>query len=238
MRRWTLYTDASLTSFAAAYSVAELRYQCELSDVKHLYSTHKKDPPASRNMAPVIGRILWARQLLRGVREPMQAFQQRCPQYLQVGAPPPPLTHTQPIVTALLASKAASHLQLSPLGMPNVQTGPGRAVVKAHNSAARALMEYEVAWHRAWCDAVKRSRVGANAPVLARHPNNGRLCVNLDPATWQLVREAQCMERLGLEIPAAAAELCERATGMRHIQAALLHALRRYGTAQWGNRIR
>lgn len=107
-------------------------------------------------------------------------------------------------------------------------------MVKTHNSVAGALMEYEAAWHRAWCDAVKRSRVGANAPVLARHPTTGRLCVNLDPATWQLVREAQCMERMGLEVPPAAAELCERAAGMRHIQAALLHALRRYVAATTG----
>ncbi len=50
-----------------------------------------------------------------------------------------------------------------------------------------------------------RTHTGLHATLLVRHPDDGRLYVNLDQEIPQLVREAKCLERLGVEVSA-----CER----------------------------
>ena len=112
-----------------------------------------------------------------------------------------------------------------------LQSKTGRAAVKAHNSVATVLVEYESAWHAAWCDAIRRSKVGVNAPVLAIEPSTRRYAVNLDRSVWQLVREAQCLGRLGFHVPQVATDLSERSDSMRDVQAALTQTLSRYALA-------
>ncbi|XP_069055280.1 dynein axonemal heavy chain 8 isoform X2 [Lepisosteus oculatus] len=47
-------------------------YVSELESVKKLYQAHREDPPLARNMPPVAGKILWVRQLLRRIQEPIE----------------------------------------------------------------------------------------------------------------------------------------------------------------------
>ena len=42
-----------------------------------LYDKCKEDPPAPRNLPPIAGKIAWARQLTRRIRDPMNYFEQR-----------------------------------------------------------------------------------------------------------------------------------------------------------------
>ncbi|NXF39619.1 DYH8 protein, partial [Nyctibius bracteatus] len=52
-------------------------YVAELEAIKELYRSQKYDPPLARNMPPVAGRILWARQLFRRINEPIDYFHKK-----------------------------------------------------------------------------------------------------------------------------------------------------------------
>lgn len=44
--------------------------------VSRNYTKQKMDPPIGRDLPPVAGKILWARQLYRRIQEPMDLFQE------------------------------------------------------------------------------------------------------------------------------------------------------------------
>lgn len=46
----------------------------DIEMIKRLYNTHRSDPPVPRDVPPVAGKILWARQLSRKLQEPMDIF--------------------------------------------------------------------------------------------------------------------------------------------------------------------
>lgn len=46
--------------------------------VSRIYKEQRQDPPIGRNLPPVGGRILWARQLYSKINGPMTLFQQVC----------------------------------------------------------------------------------------------------------------------------------------------------------------
>eukprot|EP00002_Diphylleia_rotans_P028875 TRINITY_DN5840_c0_g1_i3.p1 TRINITY_DN5840_c0_g1~~TRINITY_DN5840_c0_g1_i3.p1 ORF type:complete len:4482 (-),score=987.95 TRINITY_DN5840_c0_g1_i3:157-13602(-) len=50
-------------------------YGTELETVQKIYERNKHNPPIIRNAPPVAGNIIWARQLLRRIEEPMKKFQ-------------------------------------------------------------------------------------------------------------------------------------------------------------------
>nr|XP_021145140.1 dynein heavy chain 8, axonemal isoform X1 [Columba livia] len=52
-------------------------YVAELEATKKLYQRQKDDPPLARNMPPVAGKILWARQLFRRINEPINYFYEK-----------------------------------------------------------------------------------------------------------------------------------------------------------------
>ena len=45
------------------------------------------------------------------------------------------------------------------------------------------------------------AKSGLSAALLVRQPDSKELFVNLDPQILTLVRETECMSRLGLEVP-------------------------------------
>ncbi|XP_072356695.1 dynein axonemal heavy chain 8-like [Scyliorhinus torazame] len=49
-------------------------YAGELMFVHKHYQINKEDPPLARNMPPIAGKILWARQLFRRIHEPIDYF--------------------------------------------------------------------------------------------------------------------------------------------------------------------
>jgi hypothetical protein len=42
------------------------------------------------------------------------------------------------------------------------------------------------------------------ATLIIRHPEDGKLYVNFDQDIFQLIREAKCLDRMGIEIPDSA----------------------------------
>ena len=56
------------------YTVIFHNYGLDLEAVQRLYERQKSQPPMLRNAPPVTGNILWAKQLLRRIEEPMKRF--------------------------------------------------------------------------------------------------------------------------------------------------------------------
>lgn len=56
------------------YTVIFQTYGADLEAVLKLYEKHKHAPPIARDMPPVAGNIMWARQLLRRIEEPIKVF--------------------------------------------------------------------------------------------------------------------------------------------------------------------
>lgn len=51
-------------------------YGLDLNEVQNIYEKFKHQPPKARNAPPVAGSIMWARQLLTRIEEPMKRFSQ------------------------------------------------------------------------------------------------------------------------------------------------------------------
>ena len=50
----------------------------ELDEVRKVYSAEKREPSIGRNLPPLAGRIIWARQLFARIEGPMSVFQKSC----------------------------------------------------------------------------------------------------------------------------------------------------------------
>ncbi|KAM7400305.1 hypothetical protein PAMA_004821 [Pampus argenteus] len=77
----------------------------------------------------------------------------------------------------------------------------GQDVVKMYNKTAAALVEFESVYHKAWSSEVSKLDYVLNVTLLVRHPTTGKLVVNFDPKVPEVIREAKCLLRMGLEVP-------------------------------------
>ena len=71
-------------------------------------------------------------------------------------------------------------------------------------SSKRALVAFEYLWYEAWCKSVDAAKAGLRATLIIRHPQHNTLHVNFDAQVLQLIREAKCLQRMGVEIPEGA----------------------------------
>lgn len=63
---------------------------------------------------------------------------------------------------------------------------------------------------------------GLQSSLLVRHPESKELFVNFDPQILTLIREAECMARLDLEVPLAALDLRARQHSLKESYNAML----------------
>ncbi|RLN86351.1 hypothetical protein BBJ28_00004571 [Nothophytophthora sp. Chile5] len=82
-----------------------------------------------------------------------------------------------------------------------LSTKDSKKIIKTYNKVARTLVAFEYLWYEAWCRSVDGARAGLHATLIIRHPETGRLFVNFDKEILQLIREARCLDRMGIEVP-------------------------------------
>lgn len=69
-----LHRDSLKQDLDAKFTVIFQNYGLDLEAVQKTYEKQKHSPPLPRNAPPVAGDILWSRQLLRRIEEPMRHF--------------------------------------------------------------------------------------------------------------------------------------------------------------------
>eukprot|EP00043_Microstomoeca_roanoka_P013217 m.129292 g.129292 ORF g.129292 m.129292 type:complete len:4796 (-) comp15694_c0_seq1:72-14459(-) len=65
------------------YDLVLRAYGKELEEVRKVYQAEKQDPSIGRNLPPLAGRIIWARQLFARIEGPMSVFQKSCQDLLK-----------------------------------------------------------------------------------------------------------------------------------------------------------
>nr|XP_033786541.1 dynein heavy chain 5, axonemal-like [Geotrypetes seraphini] len=63
--------------FTEKYLMVLQRYSRDLDLVRKLYQKQKENPPMPRNIPPITGKIMWARQLFRKINQPMKFLKAR-----------------------------------------------------------------------------------------------------------------------------------------------------------------
>eukprot|EP00050_Salpingoeca_kvevrii_P002276 m.190165 g.190165 ORF g.190165 m.190165 type:complete len:4578 (-) comp10576_c0_seq1:102-13835(-) len=144
----------------------------EVEEVRKIYQRDRNEPPIARNLPPMSGRIVWARQLFARIESPMSAFQ-----------------------------------QLSPALLKHADS---RKTIKTYNKIGHVLLEFEMLYHRGWWRAVDTAYTGLQSSLIVRHPESDKLLVNCDPQVVQLIRETKIMQKLKLDIPDCATQLCKQ----------------------------
>lgn len=82
-----------------------------------------------------------------------------------------------------------------------MSTKDAKRIIKMYNKVARTLIAFEFLWFKAWIQSIDQARIGLQATLIIRHPDDGKLYVNFDHEILQLIREAKCLHRMGIEIP-------------------------------------
>jgi dynein heavy chain len=80
-------------------------------------------------------------------------------------------------------------------------TKDSKKIIKAYNKVARTLVAFEYLWYQAWCKSIETAKAGLQATLIIRHPVSRLLYVNFDQEILQLIREAKCLDRMGIEVP-------------------------------------
>jgi len=76
-----------------------------------------------------------------------------------------------------------------------------KRIIKMYNRVAKTLVAFEFMWYQAWINSIEQAKAGLQATLIVRHPDDDKLYVNFDQEILQLIREAKCLDRMGIEIP-------------------------------------
>ena len=85
-----------------------------------------------------------------------------------------------------------------------LSTKDAKRIIKTYNKVARTLVAFEYLWFQAWQQSIETAKAGLQATLIIRHPDDNCLYVNFDQEILQLIREAKCLDRMGIEIPESA----------------------------------
>lgn len=103
-----------------------------------------------------------------------------------------------------------------------------RKIIKTYNKVARTLVAFEYLWYQAWIQSIESAKTGLQATLIIRHPEDGKLYVNFDPEILQLIREAKCLDRMGIEIPESAKIVLLQEEKFKSYNNELVYALKEY----------
>ena len=84
----------------------------------------------------------------------------------------------------------------------NVLAGKdAKRIIKMYNKVAKTLVAFEYLWYQAWVQSIDQAKAGLKATLIIRHPDDNKLYVNFDQEILQLIREAKCLDRMGIDVP-------------------------------------
>jgi len=78
-----------------------------------------------------------------------------------------------------------------------IQHKNAQMCVKYYNYLSGVMLHYEMIHHKAWYTYVEEIRSKLNLPLLKRNAKNW-LELNLHQSVYQLIRETECCQKLGL----------------------------------------
>ncbi|OQS05067.1 dynein heavy chain, outer arm [Thraustotheca clavata] len=107
-------------------------------------------------------------------------------------------------------------------------TKDSKKVIKTYNKVARTLVAFEYLWYEAWCRSIDTAKGGLHATLIIRHPQTNKLYVNFDKEILQLIREAKCLNRMGIEIPENAKMVMLQEDKFKNYYNELTYTLREY----------
>jgi len=103
-----------------------------------------------------------------------------------------------------------------------------KRIIKTYNKVARTLVAFEYLWYQAWVQSIDTAKAGLQATLIIRHPDDNRLYVNFDQEILQLIREAKCLDRMGIAIPESAKIVLLQEEKFKTYYNDLLYVLREY----------
>ncbi|XP_078069648.1 dynein axonemal heavy chain 8-like [Mustelus asterias] len=77
----------------------------------------------------------------------------------------------------------------------------GISIVRMYNKVAYVLVKFEVMHHKAWTKEISTMQYFLHATLLIRDTDTGQMHSNFDHRIVEVLREAKCMLKMGLEIP-------------------------------------
>ncbi|CAF4402891.1 unnamed protein product [Rotaria socialis] len=173
------------------------QYSKDVDLVAKIYQKYSAEPPIQRDLPPVAGRIIWARQLYKRLQQPMDIF-----------------VANKTILQYPDAKKIIKNYnQLSKVLLSYE--------ILYHRGWLRQVDVVSTGIHSSILIRVKRDEAGPAASINGQSPSSSSIVmstsdtnpeyfVNFDPNILELIRETQCLARLNLEIPEEAASLVQR----------------------------
>lgn len=107
-------------------------------------------------------------------------------------------------------------------------TRDAKRIIKMYNKVAKTLIAFEFLWYKAWLQSIEQAKIGLQATLIIRHPDDGKLYVNFDKEILQLIRESKCLDRMGVEIPESAKIVLFQEAKFKDYYSALNYALTEY----------
>jgi dynein heavy chain len=154
--------------------------------------------------------IHYTRRDLEGVRKLYQKYKDS----------PPISRNTPPVSGAIswarqLYRRIEMPMRIFKENSSILESSEAKKHIRNYNKLARALMEFEMLWYRSWYSIVEQAKSGLQATLLVAD-QHGTLFVNFDSQIIQLIKETKCMQRLGLEVPESARQLCLRESSYKN----------------------
>eukprot|EP01135_Chromosphaera_perkinsii_P011757 Nk52_evm3s2496 gene=Nk52_evmTU3s2496 len=104
----------------------------------------------------------------------------------------------------------------------------GKRIIRAYNKLSATFVEFEMLWHAEWCKTVTPILSATQSTIFSGDLSQDKIYVNFDPKVSELIREIQCMSRLGLKVPEECAIFAKRSKALRVTVEKLHFLLRSY----------
>jgi dynein heavy chain, axonemal len=98
----------------------------------------------------------------------------------------------------------------------------------SYNTLGKQLTVYEMWFYQNWCSEIDKSKAALQTTLIVRHEENKKLYVNFDIQIMELIREAKCLDRVGIEIPESARIILLQEEKFKMYRNELLYVLKEY----------